>query len=146
MRMTPEQLEEFQKRAEGWRKKGQIRTHKIAGEMRGVDIDAIHRHPKYGNQKTEVEGVLFDSKKEAERYKELLLLERAGEIHELERQVRFELRVNKHPVCSYTADFTYRKRGFKALTVEDSKGVRTRDYIIKKKLMKAIHNIDVLET
>lgn len=141
MRMTPEQVAAFKKRAEQWRKNGKVTTHRVDG----VDIDSIHRNPKYGNKKTVVDGFTFDSKMEAERYKELRLLERAGEILELERQVRFELRVNKHPICSYIADFTYRRPNMRALVVEDVKGVRTRDYIIKKKLMLAIHGIEISE-
>lgn len=133
-RLSEEQLQDIQKRI------GKARTHR----MDGVDIDAINRHPKYGNRKTVVGGIRFDSAREADRWQELKLWEHSGEIKELERQVRFDLKVNKHLICAYIADFTYRKDG--TLIVEDVKGVKTRDYIIKKKLMLAVHEIEVLET
>lgn len=138
LRLTEEQLHEIQSRVG----RGKVRTHL----MEGVDIDRIHRHPKYGNQKTEIDGITFDSKKEALRYQDLKLMEKAGEISELDRQVRFPLRVNRQEICCYIADFTYRKRGGGTIVAEDTKGVRTRDYIIKKKLMKAIHGIEIQET
>lgn len=136
LRLTEEQLLQIQKRVG----RGKVRTHLFPG----VDIDRIHRHPKYGNHKTEIDGITFDSKREADRYQDLRLMEKAGEITELDRQVRFELKVKGYIICSYIADFTYRKGG--PLVVEDSKGVKTREYIIKKKLMKAIHGIEVIES
>lgn len=91
---------------------------------------------KYHNRKTEVFGILFASAKEAKRYAELKMLEQAGEIAELDRQVKFEL-IPKQPgerACHYIADFVYLKCG--KTVVEDAKGYRTRDYIIKRKLFK----------
>ena len=121
---------------------------------------------KYGNKKVEVDGIAFDSKKEAKRYAELLLLERAGAIHDLERQKKFILipaqreftnevytKGNKkghfkpgkllEKECSYIADFVYIKDG--KIVVEDTKGFRTKDYIIKRKLMLHEYGIRIVE-
>lgn len=106
---------------------------------------------KYKNQKIEVDGMVFDSKREYKRWQELKLMQRAGEITDLERQVPFRLLpTQKTPQGStvrevqYIADFTYRdKRGM--LIVEDAKGVRTRDYITKKKLMLFMHGYWIRE-
>lgn len=116
---------------------------------------------KYGAKKITRDGITFDSKREAKRYGELLLLERAGAITELQRQVEFVLipaqrepdtigkrggvikgKVLEHK-CSYVADFVYKEDG--KLVVEDTKGFRTKDYVIKRKLMLWVHNIRIKE-
>lgn len=99
---------------------------------------------KYGNKKTEVDGIMFHSKREAARYQDLKLMERAGAIRDLRIQVPFQFELNDVKICRYFADFVYKENGRKV--VEDSKGKRTKDYMIKKKLMKAFFAIDVLET
>ncbi len=99
--------------------------------------------PKYGNRKTVVDGITFDSAKEARRWGELQLMVRAGYISDLERQVRFPLDVNGKPVCHYVADFTYHRAGQKV--VEDAKGFRTPEYRLKAKLMRAVHDIQIEE-
>lgn len=96
---------------------------------------------KYGNRKTVVDGITFDSKKEATRYAELQLLQRAGEIFDLQRQVPFTLipkqvrdgKTIERP-CVYKADFVYKDKAGNEI-VEDAKGVKTKEYIIKRKLM-----------
>lgn len=105
---------------------------------------------KYHSKKVTVNGITFDSKREAKRYGELLLLERAGAISELKLQVRFELipsqRINGKVVeraCTYVADFTYCKGN--EFVVEDTKGMKTTDYIIKRKLMLWLHGIKIQE-
>jgi hypothetical protein len=116
---------------------------------------------KYHNKKIEIDGVIFDSRKEAKRYKELSLLERAGAIQDLQTQVKFVLiPTQREPdtigkrggiikgkviekECAYIADFVYMENGDKI--VEDTKGFKTKDYIIKRKLMLYIHNIRVKE-
>lgn len=116
---------------------------------------------KYRNTKTIVDGIEFDSRKEAARYKELKLLEAAGEIYNLERQVKFVLiptqrepdfvgvrgGIKKGKViekeCSYLADFVYIRDG--EVIVEDTKGIRTKDYIIKRKLMLYLLGIRIQE-
>ena len=101
---------------------------------------------KYGNTKVNVDGVPFDSKREAARWKELRLMERAGEITALRRQVRFELipKQDGERAVSYVADFVYRDKGGNEI-VEDAKGARTREYIIKRKLMLWRHGIRIRE-
>ena len=131
MRWKEEDLKAFKAKKQKW--------------FAGVDIDQIHSHPKYGNRKTVLDGITFDSQKEAKRYGELKLLEAAGEISHLELQVRYELKVKGHSICAYIADFIYTTKD-KKVVVEDTKGFKTRDYLIKKKLMKAIHVIEVKET
>ena len=111
---------------------------------------------KYGAVKTEVDGIVFDSKKEAARYQELKLMERAGEIRGLVLQPTFVINVEGKKICSYKADFRYELlvRGRDGLrdpnrtytnVVEDVKGVKTPVYRLKKKLVKACHGIDVTE-
>lgn len=105
---------------------------------------------KYGNRKISVNGFVFDSKREAKRFNELLLLLKAGEISNLQRQVKFELipsqkingKVIERPV-HYIADFVYQE-GVKTI-VEDTKGFKTKDYIIKRKLMLYKHGIQIRE-
>lgn len=142
---------------------------------------------KYYSKKVTIDGETFDSKKEARRYRELLLLEKAGEITGLERQVPFVLippqreepcefykrgankgkpkrgKLIEHGV-NYIADFVYKipvteertiagsdgrimpytATVFKTI-VEDTKGVKTKDYIIKRKLMLFLHGIRIKE-
>lgn len=105
---------------------------------------------KYYNQKITVDGITFDSKKEYRRYRELCLMERAGEIDNLERQVKFELiptqKKNGKVVeraCSYVADFVYNENGEQV--VEDTKGIRTEAYKIKRKMMRWLYGIEIKE-
>lgn len=121
---------------------------------------------KYKSTKTEVNGILFDSKKEAKRYSELLMLQNAGLISNLQTQVKFVLIPAQRELsnevyskgknkgmlkpgrviekeCAYIADFVYTENG--VLKVEDTKGFRTKDYIIKRKLMLYVHGIRVVE-
>lgn len=130
-RPTEEQLQQIQKRLAG-----HVRTHVMGGSQ-------PNQPSKYRNKKTVVDGITFDSQREANRWQELTLMQKAGEITELERQVRYPIRVNGHEVCCYISDATYRKDG--KLVVEDAKGHRTRDYILKRKLMKAALGIEVIE-
>lgn len=102
--------------------------------------------PKYRNKKTSADGIRFDSKREANRYIELKLLERAGAIKDLRRQVPYVL-INKSRygrAIKYVADFVYYE-GNKRV-VEDVKGVRTPVYKLKKRLMAEIYGIEVKET
>jgi hypothetical protein len=124
---------------------------------------------KYKAIKCTVNGIEFDSRKEARRYQELLPLERAGAIQNLRMQEKFLLIPSQYEtietgeyyktgakkgiaktkeVCIekavvYVADFTYIQDGKKV--VEDTKGIKTKDYIIKRKLMLYTHGIRVKE-
>ena len=104
---------------------------------------------KYYSVKTTIDGIPFDSKKEANRYCELKLLERAGEISGLELQPTFELqpkyKINGRNVRSltYRADFAYLEKGQRV--VEDVKGFRTEVYRLKKKLFEYKYGIEIRE-
>lgn len=130
---------------------------------------------KYHSKKVVKDGITFDSQKEYKRFCELSSLERGGEITNLRRQVKFVLIPAQYEPdiigkrggrkkgkliereCSYIADFVYEKRIYRPdafeevystrlkTVVEDVKGVRTKDYIIKRKLMLHIHGIRIKE-
>ena len=99
---------------------------------------------KYNNNKYEWEGIVFDSAKECNRYKHLLILLKQGIIGQLRLQVRYELNEGGTHKYEYVADFVYIdvERG---LVVEDVKGYRTEVYKKKRRLMKKIHGIDIVE-
>lgn len=109
---------------------------------------------KYGNRKTTVDGFGFDSAKEARRYTELALLQRAGEISDLRRQVTFWLipaqymggKLVERPV-GYVADFVYVDNKTGKTVVEDvkSKATKTPVYIIKRKLLLQNYGIRIVE-
>ena len=104
---------------------------------------------KYGNRKT----LGFDSKKEAQRYGELLLMQKAKHIRDLKTQVRYELipsqRIGNKVVeraCHYVADFDYyTSDGVHVVEDVKSPATRTKDYIIKRKLMLLVHGIRIRE-
>lgn len=101
---------------------------------------------KYGNQPTVVDGVRFDSKAEANRWGNLQLMQAAGEISNLKRQVRFEIHVGGYHICDYIADATYVRDGQYVVEDTKSKATRTPVYRLKRKLMRAVYQIEVLET
>lgn len=123
----------------------------------------MRRSNKYNSQKCSIGNEVFDSKKEMRRHQELCLLEQAGQIKNLQRQVKFvlipaqkesfvipkkdgTLKLSMRVVereCSYIADFVYEENGM--IIVEDTKGCKTKDYIIKRKLMLYIHGIRIRE-
>lgn len=122
---------------------------------------------KYYNVKTKTtDGLIFDSTREARRWEQLLLMQKAGQIKDIQRQVEYELipaqyesyeRYSKkgkrlkdgvHLIereVKYIADFVYTKVETGETIVEDAKGVRTKDYTIKRKLMLAVHGIRIKE-
>ena len=120
-----------------------------------------YKNNKYSNKKIEVNGIIFHSKREAKRYSELLLLEQAGAITNLQRQVKYVLipsqrepdtigargGIHKGKLiekeCAYYADFVYQENG--ETVVEDTKGMRTTDYVIKRKLMLYVYGIRIKE-
>lgn len=135
---------------------------------KGVTMAWNRSRAKYGNRKAVIDGITFDSKKEAQRYTELKLLEKAGKITSLCRQIEFELipaqremtdqiytkgpnkgkfkpgKVIEHK-CSYVADFVYWDLKNNCMVVEDTKGMRTKEYIIKRKLMLYMRGIRIKE-
>ena len=117
---------------------------------------------KYNAKKCDYDGIRFDSGKEMKRYMQLKLLQRAGEITDLQLQVKYELipaqrepdtvgkrggvkqgRIIEYP-CSYVADFVYKDKAG-SMVVEDTKGFKTPEYIIKRKLMLQVHGIRIRE-
>lgn len=116
---------------------------------------------KYHSEKVTVDGETFDSRKEARRWQELRLLQKAGQISELRRQVKFVLIPTQRAVdtrgpkggvikgkvlereVAYIADFVYTEDG--KTVVEDTKGMKTKDYIIKRKLMRFVYGIGIRE-
>lgn len=116
----------------------------------------MKKKPKNGNKKVTINGITYDSQKEALRHRDLLLMQRAGLISGLQHQVKYELipaqRIDGKVVeraVTYTADFVYMKDG--GLVVEDVKGYRDpasasySRYTIKRKLMLWIHGIRITE-
>ena len=103
--------------------------------MRGVN--------KYNARKVMMDGHNFDSIKESQRYVQLKLMLKAGKITDLELQPKFPIEVNGQKVCTYIADFRYNESG-KSIT-EDVKGMLTPMYRLKKKLVKACYNIEIVE-
>lgn len=105
---------------------------------------------KYGSRKVTIDGVTYDSMREYLRWCDLKLLERAGEISGLQRQVKYELipsqrgKTRTERATSYIADFVYRTKTGETV-VEDSKGFKTKDYIIKRKLMLQKYGIEIQE-
>jgi hypothetical protein len=122
-------------------KRGSVKVGKSVREVLGL----ANGH-KYGARRTEVGGIKFDSAAEAKRYGELLVLKKAGEISPyIEVHPSYELKVNGILICKYVADFLYLDRRIGKWVVEDVKGVPTPAYRLKKKLMKAIHGIEIAE-
>lgn len=110
----------------------------------------VQSNAKYKNIKTTVNGITFDSKKEANRYVELLLLQRANVISNLELQKKYVLIPSQYEgkkciekECYYKADFVYEENG--KTVVEDVKGHKTKEYKIKRKLMLFNYGIKIKE-
>lgn len=112
--------------------------------------------PKYKNTKVVIDGHAFDSKKEGKRYIDLKLLQRAGQIQDLQMQVSFELMAGvkfenekrKKPAMKYIADFVYVDMETGLQVVEDVKSLATRKlaaYRQKKHLMMSVHGIEIQE-
>jgi hypothetical protein len=108
------------------------------------------RGSKYHAKKTEIDGIEFDSAKEAKRYTKLRDMAEAGEIQDLRIQVPFELLPSfecdgvKYRGMKYVADFVYYRDGKQV--VEDTKGAKTREYLLKKKLMAYLNHINIEES
>ena len=100
---------------------------------------------KYRAKPVVTEEGRFASQREFQHWCVSKLREKAGEISHLERQVRFKLAINGHHICDYVADEIFFDKAKQARVVLDVKGVRTPTYRLKVKLMKALHNIDVVE-
>lgn len=116
------------------------------------------RRNKFNAKKTELNGIIFDSQKEARRYSQLLLLERAKEIKDIELQPRFELIINDKPVkirskgfpngrkCSYKADFRYYDNKTQQVVVEEVKGFDDTASRLRRAVVECIYDIKILIT
>ena len=108
------------------------------------------RGSKYHAKKTTIDGIEFDSAKEAKRYAKLRAMEEAGKIQHLRLQVPFEILPSfecdgvKYRGMSYVADFVYYRAG--KVVVEDCKGFKTAEYKMKKKLMAYMNHINIEES
>lgn len=107
---------------------------------------------KYNAKRVVVDGIKFDSKREAHRYKELKLMERAGTITDLQLQPKFELQPGftgpdgrRIRAIHYIGDFMYTDLETGNKVVEDVKGVKTDVYKLKKKMMAYVHSIEIVE-
>jgi hypothetical protein len=123
--------------------------HALSGLSDGVRFVSKRTH-KYRAVATEVDGIRFHSKAEARRYSELKLLEKAGEVKELELQPKFQLYAPQRSgppekVSTYIADFRYRRGPKGILVIEDVKGMRTPLYRLKKKWVEVQYGLKITE-
>lgn len=104
----------------------------------------MRKTSKYKNRKFTVNGISWDSEAEYRRYKILQLMERAGEISNLERQVPFELipKTDKYRATKYIADFVYTDKDGQRV-IEDVKGVMTEEFKLKRKLFYHVYGTDI---
>jgi hypothetical protein len=109
----------------------------------GMVVKETPKRTKYNSRTVEVQGKTFQSALEARRFLDLQILERAGEIRNLKRQVPFRFEINGFLICEYFADHVYEEGG--RTIVEDVKGVRTAMYLLKKKLMRAFYGVEIKE-
>lgn len=103
------------------------------------------RTNKFNAKKTRIDGILFDSKLEGQRYVVLKDKLKRGFIRDLELQVSFDIVINEIKICSYIADFCYYCSKTDSYIVEDAKGRRHPVYQLKKKMMLACHGISIVE-
>src|SRR5216110_230606 len=124
------------------------------GKVSGYQCQAIRdggkamiKASKYHNRKTTYQGVRFDSQKEAKRYQELQWMQQAGLIQDLELQPRYDLIVNGHKLGFYRGDFRYKEVATDSVILEDVKSPATRTavYRLKKKLVKALYGVEIIE-
>lgn len=94
-----------------------------------------------------VDGILFDSKKEATRYAELKLLQRAGEISNLETQVAMKVFLRGQPYCTFTVDFCYREAAGKLVYEEVKSSGTAKDdaYRLRRKAAEIYHGVEITE-
>lgn len=104
---------------------------------------------KYNNRGFHLDGRFFHSEAEANRYMQLKVMETAQKVGRIECQVPYQIHIDGILICTYVADFRYlildQWGGAKAMVIEDVKGQRTSEYVIKKKLVEAKHKIEIIE-
>ena len=104
------------------------------------------RRGKYGAIKTAKDGIVFDSRLEADHYQQLKLLQAAGEIEHLRLQEEFNLKVAGKLICIYIADYYYFDKAENKWVVSDAKGIETAVFRIKWKLCQALYPDYIYET
>lgn len=122
--------------------------------MTAAEFQAIQQRGKKSGRvknvkRVEVDGILFDSTKEARRYQDLRLMQKSGQIKELMRQVKFPIYIKDVFICDWVADFTYIYAwhdGWMEKVVEDVKGWKTEVYKLKKRMVEAEYRIKIKET
>lgn len=150
LRMSPEEFSSLQSRINAASSKPAPVSREAALAQRAEK--KAQKRNKYGAKATTVDGIEFDSKAEAKRYVQLKAMEKAGQVVDLRIQVPFELipaqdkAGRKERAVVYVADFTYRDSDG-AFVVEDTKSAptKTREYVIKRKLMLQVYGIAVRE-
>lgn len=100
---------------------------------------------KYNAKRVKIDNIWFASMHEASRYQELMLLQRAGQIQDLELQVPFAIVVNGKKICKYLADFRYFDVASGKVVTEDAKGYANQLYKLKKKLVEAMYDVQIVE-
>lgn len=134
----------------GWEKVTSTDLAKL-GRQPVTDLTLPQRRSKYRNVRVEVDGIMFDSKREAEHWLSLKAREQAGEIRDLKRQVRYNLicpnpeRLIHYTVSEYVADFDYYVVATGEHIVSDAKGHRTREYLLKRKWLELQEGIAIVE-
>lgn len=128
--------------------------------MAKMAVQEVKKRSKYGNRKVMRDGIKFDSEREAERFSELKVLRAMGKIRNLRLQANFTLVEGYKTIegkrikpMVYRADFTYERAAkpdcngtvYWLREVEDAKGAKTKDYLLKKKLMQDKYNITIRE-
>ena len=108
-----------------------------------VEVEKVKKRSKYNNVRVELDGHLFDSQRECNYYIQLRMLLRANKISDLRLQVEYQLNEGGTHSLKYRADFVYWDNGVEK--VVDVKGFRTKVYLKKKRLMKKIYGIDLIE-
>lgn len=132
-------------------KAGELKLTVEHGRLKVEEATHKTSENKYRAKKTAIDGITFDSALEAKRWTTLRMLERIGEITDLQRQVEYILipplkgKYRNERKVVYRADFTYTDVSTGEKIVEDTKGMKTKDYILKRKLMLFVHGISIKE-
>lgn len=151
MSITAEQAAGMKSRVNSHKSRHSERTHKTGATVGAkVELNAgaamaqpQQRKSKYGNKRVQIDGIWLDSILEGKRYGQLKLLKAAGEVTDFEMQVTYRIDVNGIHICDYRADFVVWYPGGR-IDVEDTKGVETPEFKLKKKLMLAVHGIKIV--
>ncbi|HWP59473.1 MAG TPA: DUF1064 domain-containing protein [Candidatus Acidoferrales bacterium] len=115
---------------------------RLYGKIKGGRVVITDRPHKFGARQIQLDGHTFDSVLEADRYKQLKVLAKAGAIKDLVLKPFYDIEIGGHKICRYYADFGYIDAGGR-VRVEDTKGVRTPVFMLKRKLVEACYGIKI---